>query len=59
MAEQFAEIDADPAWPWSVLRSAGEHFSSGGDIAGFLEVEPVGFTDLGHNITAPPGAPNR
>ena len=36
-----------------VIRSDGEHFSSGGDIAGFMEVDPVDFTDLGHNVTAP------
>lgn len=53
MAERFAEIDADPAVHVVVIRSAGEHFSSGGDIAGFMEVEPIDLTDLGHNITAP------
>ena len=36
-----------------VIRSDGEHFTSGGDIAGFMEVDPVDFTDLGHNVTAP------
>ncbi len=53
MAERFAEIDADPAVHVVVLRSAGEYFSSGGDIAGIMEVEPIDFTDLGHNVTAP------
>ena len=57
MAERFAEIDNDPRVAVVVIRSAGEHFSSGGDIAGFLEVEPVDFTDLGHNITAPARSP--
>jgi 2-oxoglutaroyl-CoA hydrolase len=57
MAERFAEIDADPRVAVVVLRSAGQHFSSGGDIAGFLEVEPADFTDLGHNITAPARSP--
>ena len=57
MAERFAEIDADPAVKVVVLRSAGEHFSSGGDIAGFMEVDPVDFTDLGHNVTAPARSP--
>ncbi|MET7995394.1 enoyl-CoA hydratase/isomerase family protein [Amycolatopsis sp. NPDC005232] len=53
MAELFAEIDADDEVRVVVLKSDGEHFSSGGDIPGFMEVEPVGFTDLGHNVTAP------
>jgi 2-oxoglutaroyl-CoA hydrolase len=53
MAERFAEIDADAGITAVVIRSAGKHFSSGGDIPGFLEVEPVDFTDLGHNVTAP------
>ncbi|HEY4466057.1 MAG TPA: enoyl-CoA hydratase/isomerase family protein [Streptosporangiaceae bacterium] len=57
MAERFAEIDADPQVTAVVIRSAGQHFSSGGDIPGFLEVEPTGFTDLGHNITAPSRSP--
>jgi 2-oxoglutaroyl-CoA hydrolase len=52
MAERFAEIDADPEVRVVVIKSDGEHFSSGGDIPGFLEVEPVDFTDLGHNVTA-------
>ena len=57
MAERFAEIDANQTVVAVVIRSAGEHFSSGGDIAGFLEVEPVDFTDLGHNVTAPSRSP--
>lgn len=57
MAERFAEIDADPQVAVVVIRSAGQHFSSGGDIPGFLEVEPADFTDLGHNITAASRSP--
>jgi len=52
VAERFAEIDADPEVRVVVVRSDGEHFTSGGDIAGFMEVDPIDFTDLGHNITA-------
>ena len=52
MAERFAEIDRDHDVRVVVIRSDGEHFSSGGDIAGFMEVDPVDFTDLGHNVTA-------
>ena len=57
MAERFAEIDADTGVQAVVIRSAGEHFSSGGDIPGFMEVDPVDFTDLGHNITAAARSP--
>jgi 2-oxoglutaroyl-CoA hydrolase len=52
MAERFAEIDADADIQVVVIQADGEHFSSGGDIAGFMEVDPVDFTDLGHNVTA-------
>jgi len=57
MAERFAEIDRDPDVQVVVIGAAGEHFSSGGDIAGFMEVDPVDFTDLGHNITAASRSP--
>ncbi len=57
MAERFAEIDADSQVKVVVVKSAGEHFSSGGDIAGFMEVDPVDFTDLGHNVTAAARSP--
>ncbi|MFI5606928.1 enoyl-CoA hydratase/isomerase family protein [Amycolatopsis sp. NPDC051903] len=53
MADLFTELDADDEVRVVVLKSDGEHFSSGGDIPGFMEVEPVDFTDLGHNVTAP------
>lgn len=53
VAERFAAIDADRDVRVVVIRSDGEHFTSGGDIAGFMEVDPIDFTDLGHNITAP------
>ena len=57
MAKRFAGIDADDQVRVVVIRSAGEHFSSGGDIAGFMEVDPVDFTDLGHNVTAAARSP--
>ena len=40
MAERFAEIDADRQIQVVVIRAEGEHFTSGGDIRGFMEVEP-------------------
>jgi 2-oxoglutaroyl-CoA hydrolase len=36
MAERFAEIDADPTIKVVVIKADGEHFSSGGDIPGFM-----------------------
>jgi len=57
MAERFTEIDHDPDVRVVVIRGAGEHFSSGGDIAGFMEVEPIDFTDLGQQVTAPSRSP--
>jgi 2-oxoglutaroyl-CoA hydrolase len=57
MAERFAQIDADDDVRVVVVQAAGEHFSSGGDIAGFMEVDPVDFTDLGHNVTAASRSP--
>ncbi|PKV95352.1 MULTISPECIES: enoyl-CoA hydratase/isomerase family protein [Amycolatopsis] len=57
MADRFAEIDADDEIKVVVVQGAGEHFSSGGDIAGFMEVDPIDFTDLGQNVTAPARSP--
>lgn len=52
MAERFAEIDRNADVRAVVVRSDGDHFTSGGDIAGFMEVDPIDFTDLGHDVTA-------
>lgn len=57
MARHFAEIDGDGGVAVVVVRGEGDHFSSGGDIEGFMEVDPVDFTDLGHNVTAPARSP--
>lgn len=57
MAERFREIDADQKIQVVVIRGEGEHFTSGGDIAGFMEVEPYDLTDLGQDITAPARSP--
>ena len=57
MADRFAEIDPDRDIKLVVIRAEGEHFSSGGDIAGFMEVDPVDFTDLGQNVTAAARSP--
>lgn len=57
MAERFAEIDADRTIAVVVIRGEGQHFTSGGDIAGFMEVEPFDLTDLGQDIVAPSRSP--
>jgi 2-oxoglutaroyl-CoA hydrolase len=36
-----------------VLRGVGEHFSSGGNIKGFLEASPEHVSKLAWNIAAP------
>jgi len=57
MLEHFREIDADEQIHVVVIRGEGETFSPGGDIPGFMEVEPHEFIDLGHNLTAPARSP--
>lgn len=37
-----------------VLRAVGEHFSSGGDIKGFLEASPEHVSKLAWNVPEPP-----
>ena len=57
MLERFREIDSDDQLRVVVIRQDGEQFSPGGDIPGFMEVEPHEFIDLGHNLTAPARSP--
>jgi 2-oxoglutaroyl-CoA hydrolase len=49
----FETLDADPAVRVIVVRAAGEHFSSGGEIRGFLEASPEHVSRLAWNIAAP------
>ena len=49
----FEALDADPQVRVIVLRAKGEHFSSGGDIKGFLEATPEHVSKLAWNIAAP------
>lgn len=49
----FEALDADDRVRIIVLRAAGEHFSSGGDIKGFLEATPEHVSKLAWNIAAP------
>ena len=49
----FEALDADDRVRVIVLRAIGEHFSSGGDIKGFLEASPEHVSRLAWNIAAP------
>jgi 2-oxoglutaroyl-CoA hydrolase len=49
----FEAFDADARIRVIVLRAVGEHFSSGGDIKGFLEASPEHVAHLAWNIAAP------
>jgi 2-oxoglutaroyl-CoA hydrolase len=49
----FEALDEDPNVRVIVLRAAGEHFSSGGDIKGFIEASPEHVSKLAWNIAAP------
>jgi 2-oxoglutaroyl-CoA hydrolase len=49
----FEALDADERVRVIVLRGAGQHFSSGGDIAGFLSASPEQVSLLAWNVAAP------
>lgn len=49
----FEILDEDARVRIIVLRAAGEHFSSGGNIMGFLEASPETVSRLAWNIAAP------
>ncbi|HEY7663742.1 MAG TPA: enoyl-CoA hydratase/isomerase family protein [Xanthobacteraceae bacterium] len=49
----FEALDEDAGVRVIVLRAAGEHFSSGGNIKGFLEASPEHVARLAWNIAAP------
>ncbi|RYF00514.1 MAG: enoyl-CoA hydratase/isomerase family protein [Oxalobacteraceae bacterium] len=49
----FEALDEDERVRVIVLRSDGQHFSSGGDIKGFLEASPEHVSKLAWNIAAP------
>jgi 2-oxoglutaroyl-CoA hydrolase len=53
LASAFAALDRDPAVRVIVLAGAGAHFSSGGNIAGFLEATPEQLSHLADNVAAP------
>ena len=49
----FEELDEDDRVRAIVVRAEGEHFSSGGDIKGFLAATPEHVSRLADNIAAP------
>jgi 2-oxoglutaroyl-CoA hydrolase len=49
----FEALDEDARVRAIVLRSVGEHFSSGGNIRGFLEASPEHVSKLAWNMAAP------
>ena len=49
----FEALDEDARVRVVVLRAMGEHFSSGGNIKGFLEATPERVSNLAWNIAAP------
>jgi 2-oxoglutaroyl-CoA hydrolase len=49
----FEALDEDARARVIVLRSVGEHFSSGGNIRGFLEASPEHVSKLAWNMAAP------
>ncbi|MFN8221943.1 MAG: enoyl-CoA hydratase-related protein [Gaiellales bacterium] len=53
LAELFRELDADDGVRFVVLTGAGEAFTAGGDIAGFLEASPWAVSQLAKNVAAP------
>jgi 2-oxoglutaroyl-CoA hydrolase len=49
----FEYLDTDPRVRVIVLRAVGEHFSSGGNIKGFMEASPEHVSRLAWNMAAP------
>jgi 2-oxoglutaroyl-CoA hydrolase len=57
LAQAFAELGADDGVRAIVLTGAGESFTAGGDIAGFLEASPEQLARLARNVAAPERCP--
>ena len=49
----FETLDEDDRVRIIVVRSVGEHFSSGGNIGGFMEATPEKVSKLAWNIASP------
>lgn len=57
LARVFAELAEDEGVRVVVLTGAGEAFTAGGDIAGFLEASPETLSRLAWNVAAPERCP--
>ena len=57
LAHLFAELGADDAVRFVVLTGAGEAFTAGGDIVGFLEVDALHLSGLAFNVASPERCP--
>src|SRR5207244_2931381 len=57
LAQVFAELGRDDSVRAIVLAGAGEAFTAGGDIAGFLEKHPEEVSRLAFNVAAPERCP--
>lgn len=53
MAQAFRDMDAHPDVRVIVLRGEGDHFSSGGDIPGFMRETPETVSMLAQNVMTP------
>ncbi len=53
LAQAFEALDEDDGVRVIVLRAEGAHFSSGGDIPGFMTRSPEHLSELARNIAAP------
>jgi 2-oxoglutaroyl-CoA hydrolase len=53
LSRVFEALDDDPRVRVIVVRAVGEHFSSGGDIKGFIESSPEHVSKLAWNIASP------
>jgi 2-oxoglutaroyl-CoA hydrolase len=57
LARVFAELGEDEGVRVVVLTGAGEAFTAGGDVAGFLEASPETLSRLAWNVAAPERCP--
>ncbi|MCL5043850.1 MAG: enoyl-CoA hydratase-related protein [Deltaproteobacteria bacterium] len=57
LAAAFERLARDDAVRVVVMRAEGEHFSSGGDIPGFMTASPEKLSELARNVAAPERCP--
>jgi 2-oxoglutaroyl-CoA hydrolase len=57
IASHFEALGRDDAIKAVVLTGAGEHFTAGGDVQGFLDTDPATLSRLAWNVAAPERCP--